>query len=132
MLYTRHDEVPTLSTRPARVEAAYYNHVQVALKRIDSQIRLRIPKLKHLDLILQEGAWIVVDRVLNDIPIAAWCEFNSKHRNNLHQPVPCTIRLYHYAATMILRRTLESMDEIINDQLKEKSRGSVVQLSDRL
>ena len=70
-LYTRHDEVPQLGSRAGKVNANYYNHVQTALKRLGNQIRLRIPKLKHLDLILQKDAWIVVDITLNDIPVVA-------------------------------------------------------------
>ena len=47
--------------------ANYFNQAQTALKRIGEQIRFKIPELNHLDLILQEDAWIVVDRVLDDL-----------------------------------------------------------------
>lgn len=83
--------MPRLSTRQGKVNATYYNHVQTALKRINAEIRLQIPRLKHLDLILQKDAWIVVDKVLNDVPIVAWTNFQVDHRDSLHEPVKCEI-----------------------------------------
>jgi hypothetical protein len=125
-MYTRHDEVPELASRDGKVDALYYNHVQTALKRLSeshtgaSEIRLEIPKLKHLDLILQKDAWIIVDRVLNDFPIAAWTHFQTEHRESLHEPILCEIHLFHYAASMILKRTLEAMDVLLEKALKQQ------------
>jgi uncharacterized membrane-anchored protein len=125
-MYTRHDEVQILGSRAGKVDALYYNHVHTALKRLrdnhqsDSQIRLAIPELKHLDLILQKDAWIIVDRVLNDYPIAAWTNFQTEHRDSLHEAIVCEIRLFHYAASMILKRTLEAMEILLGEALKEQ------------
>jgi hypothetical protein len=110
-MYNRHNEVPQLDTWPSQVDAHYFNHVQRALKHLGNEIRLDLPGLKHLDLILQKDAWIIVDRVLNDYPIAAWCEFQADHRDNLHQAISCTLRSYHYGARMVLNRTLEAMEK---------------------
>lgn len=114
-LYNRHNEVPPLATRKGKVDAAYYNHVQTGLKRIDEEIRIRIPKLKHMDLILQKNAWIVVDKVLHDYPIVCWTHFETEGRSALHEPIQCEIRFFHYAASMILKRTLEEMDQILSE-----------------
>ena len=118
-LYTRHDEVPQLSSMPGEVSANYYNHVQKALNRLGDQIRLRIPKLKHLDLIIQKDAWIIVDIVLNDVPIAAWTQFQIKGRSSLHEPIQCEVRYFHYAAFMILDRTLEAMELMLGEALQQ-------------
>lgn len=118
-LYTRHDEVPLLHNREGKVEAVYYNEVQTALKKLGKQIRFPIPKLKHLDLILQKDAWIVVDRALSDFPILAWTNFQTENRDSLHEPVKCEVRIFHFAASMILRRTLEAMDLMLGEQLSE-------------
>lgn len=119
-LYTRHNEVPQLSARAGKVNALYFNHVQTALKHQGNQIRLKIPKLKHLDLIIQKDAWIIVDMVLNDIPVAAWTRFQAKGRNSLHEPIQCEIRYFHYAASMVLNRTLEAM-ELMLGELEQNS-----------
>jgi hypothetical protein len=117
-LYTRHDEVPQLSSRPGKVNALYYNHVQTALKRLGNQIRLKIPKLKHLDLILQKDAWIIVDTVLNDVPVLAWTRFETEARDSLHEPIHCEIRFFHFAASMVLNRTLEAMELMLGEALE--------------
>ena len=99
--------------------ALYYNRVQTSLKSLGPQIRLKIPKLKHLDLIIQKDAWIIVDRVLNDIPVVAWTNFETEHRDNLHEPIQCEIRFFHFAASMVLNRTLEAMELMLGEQLAE-------------
>jgi len=118
-MYTRHQELPQLNHRASKVEAHYFNRVQTAFKRIDKEIRFKIPKLKHLDLILQKDAWIVVDTVLNDVPILVWTNFETQNRKSLHEPIKCEMLLFHFAATMILERTLVAMDEIIKAQLAD-------------
>ena len=117
--YTRHNEVPILDRRPGNVDANYFNQAKTTLKRVREQIRFKIPTLNHLDLIVQEDAWIVVDRVLNDIPIVAWTDFQTEGRDSLHEPIPCEIRLYHFAARMILKTTLDAMEAILGQSLGE-------------
>lgn len=119
-LYTRHDEVPQLGARAGKVDAVFYNHVQTALKQLGNQIRLKIPKLKHLDLILQKDAWIIVDITLNDVPVVAWTNFETRGRTSLHEPIQCEIRFFHYAASMILNRTLEAMELMLGELLEQE------------
>ena len=119
--YTRHNEVLILDRRPGNVDANYFNQAQTALKRIGQQIRLKIPTLNHLDLIVQQDAWIIVDRVLNDIPVVAWTDFQTEGRNNLHEPIACEIRLYHFAARMVLKTTLDAMEDILGQSLAEQN-----------
>jgi hypothetical protein len=118
--YTRHNEVLILDRRPGNVDAHYFNQAQTALKRIGQQMRFKIPTLNHLDLIVQDDAWIIVDRVLNDVPVVAWTDFQIDGRDSLHEPVPCEIRLYHFAARMILKTTLDAMEDILGQSLAEK------------
>lgn len=118
-MYDRLDDVPVYALRQGKVSATHYNHVLVALKRLGDEIRLRIPKLKHLDLILQKNAWIVVDRVLNDYPIVAWTDFETEGRSSLHEPIACQIKHYHAHANMIMRRTLEAMEMLLSEELPE-------------
>ena len=119
-LYTRHDEVPQLGSRLGKVDALYFNHVQTALKHLGDQIRLKIPKLKHLDLIIQKDAWIIVDTVLNDVPVVAWTNFEIEQRDALHEPIQCEIRFFHYAASMVLNRTLEAMELMLGELLEKE------------
>jgi len=117
-MYTRHLEIDTLATRAGRkVDAEYYNHVQAALKKLGPEIRFRL--MKHLDLIVQKDAWIVVDRVLNDMPVVGWMNFDVAHRETLHEPVECEVRFWHAAASMIMKQTLEIMDLMVGEELAE-------------
>lgn len=116
-MYTRLEDTPVYEFRDTELSAIHYNHVQIALHRLNSSIRLELPKLKHLDLILEESAWIVVDKVLNDVPIVAWTEFQTEHRSDIHSPIQCKLRIYHAHAGLILSRTLEAMELILGEQL---------------
>ncbi len=116
-MYRRLEDVPVYHQRAGNVPAHHYNDVQVALKRLGEELRFEIPRLIHLDLILQKNAWIIVDRVLNDVPIVAWTDFEIGGRSNLHEPVPCRIRFYHAHATMVMSRTLEAMELILGEML---------------
>ena len=118
-MYRRLEDIPVYEFREGNMDARYFNRVQVALKRLGETIRFPIPKLKHLDLILEPEAWIIVDRVLNDIPVAAWTEFKTDYRDSLHQPIPCRIQLYHANAELILQRTLEAMEDLLGEQLSQ-------------
>lgn len=120
-MYTRHDEVPVYAYRDGVLDALYYNHVQVALNRLGGSLRMSIPGLKTLDLILQRDAWIIVDRAFNDVPIAAWTNFDTHRRSALHAPVHCQIRLFHAHAGAILKRVLEAMELLLGEQLEEGS-----------
>jgi hypothetical protein len=117
--YTRHDEILILDRWPGNIDANYFNQAQTALKRIKEQIRFKVPTLNHLDLIVQEDAWIVVDRVLNDVPVVCWTDFQVEGRDSLHEPVPCEIRIYHFAARMILKTTLDAMKSILGQSVSE-------------
>ena len=114
---SRLDDIPVYEYKTGEIESHYYNHVQIALKRIGKQIRIEIPGLKHLDLILDQEAWIIVDRVHADVPIAAWSDFDAQKRESLSTPINCTIRTYHQNADLIMQRTLDSMETFIDEEL---------------
>ena len=116
----RLDDLPVYEYKKSEVAGHYYNHVSLALKRLDKQIRLSIPGLKHLDLILDNEAWIIIDTVHAEFPIAAWSDFETEGRTDLAAPVKCVIRTYHAAADLILERTLDAMEQIIDERLLEK------------
>lgn len=119
--YTRHNEMPRFETRAGQVKAIHYNHVQTGLSRLHIKLRYNLPKLRDLHLILQKDAWIVVDNSLNDMPVIAWTNFNTEHRENLHENINCEICLFHYAAEMILDRTLDAMELLLGEELEDAS-----------
>ena len=118
--YTRHNEVQMLDSYANTIDAQYFNVAQTALKRSKEPIRFKIPTLNHLDLLVQQDAWIIVDRVLYDMPFVAWTDFEIDERDNLHKPIPCQVRLYHFAARMVLNTTLKAMQDILGHLIKEQ------------
>lgn len=97
-MYTRHKEIPAFSAWPSRVEAQCFNAVQRALSKRGSWLRLPLPELAKLELILQPQEWIVVDPMLNDLPIAAWAGLTPDPARGIHEPVSCELSYYHGAA----------------------------------
>jgi len=128
-MYSRLDDVPVFESYPTELDAIHFNHVLYALNHLSDSIRLQIPRLKHLDLILEKSAWIIVDRALNDVPVAAWTDFETEKRNNLHQPIKCKQRLYHAHARMVLKHTLEAMELLLGEQLQEVEIGQQATVS---
>ena len=116
-MYTRHQEVPVFEYRDSQLEAARYNQVHLAFHRLGEDLRLELPDLKHLELILQRDAWVVVDTGLDDLPVLAWTDFRVEGRATLHEPIPCRIRLYHANAGILIKPVLGAMDFILEQRL---------------
>ncbi|NOZ55055.1 MAG: hypothetical protein GXP08_18265 [Gammaproteobacteria bacterium] len=115
----RLQDLPIYEFRRSQVDAVYYNLAQVALNRIGPSQCYPIPKLKNLALIIEKDAWIIIDRSLNEMPVAAWLNFKTIHRQSLHEAVDCHLRLYHAHADLILQQTLEAMQQLLGEKLHE-------------
>ena len=116
-VFDRHNTVPRLSENAYAMDARYYNLVQLALRRLGEPIRSALPGLKVMDIILQKDAWIVVDRVHNDLPVIAWCDFESSKRTALDAPVTCQQRWFHAHASMITKQALETTIDLLSQDL---------------
>lgn len=110
--------IPVYKRLKSTVSAEHFNLVKIALKRLGCPIRLELPKLRTLDFLLDEETWIIVDRHLNDIPVIAWLDFDTKDRS-LHEPLNCSLNLYHAHATIIQPRVLEAMSLLLGEKLAE-------------
>ena len=123
-------DIPVYQTLKSAVSAEHFNLVQIALKRLGSPIRLELPKLRTLDFLLDQETWIIVDRSLNDIPVMAWLDFETKDRG-LHEPLNCTLNLYHAHANIIHQRVIEAMTLLLGEQLaniESPGNGSISKL----
>jgi len=113
------DDIPVYESTRSSMSAEHFNLVQIALKRLGSPIRLELPKMRTLDFLLDEETWIIVDRSLNNIPVMAWLDFETKNRG-LHEPLECTLNMYHAHASIIYPRLIEAMTLLLGEQLAEK------------
>jgi len=100
------------------VDAKYFNRVRIALKRLENPIRYAVPGLRSLDLLVGDEVWVCVDRSLNDLPVVAWTDFDV-NRGSLHEPVPCKVRYYHAYAAAVMRRSLDALEEYLDERLGE-------------
>ncbi len=121
-MYTRHHEVPVFETRSVQIEANLFNQAKLVLKSFPQGLRFAIPGLKTLEWILQSDEWIIVDSALNDVPVAAWLDFETQHRDNLHLPINCHLRLFHAHAGLVLKRAQQVMLEKLAEILKSTHR----------
>lgn len=124
-------DIPVYEKFKATVSAEHFNLVKIALKRLGSPIRLELPKLRTLDFLLDEETWIIVDRHLHDVPVMAWLDFETKDRS-LHQPINCTLNLYHAHACIIQPRVIEAMTLLLGEKLAElenNDKGSISPLT---
>ena len=118
MYKSRLNEIPTLKSLPGSVQAARFNRVRLALHRLENPMRIELTGLRSMDFILEDQVWAIVDRNLNDIPVVAWTDFEP--RNTLHQPIPCTMRVYHLHADVIIEQALQKLDDILDTRLKQQ------------
>jgi len=110
--------IPIYERRQTNIDAAHYNLVRRFFIKGHSELRYPLPGLRTLDLILEEKAWIVVDRDLNDVPVLAWVNFKTEHRSAIHEPIACDLWMYHIHATVILEKVLALLDERMEQVLK--------------
>lgn len=121
---SRLDQLPVFDRRHTNIQAEHFNLVQIALKRLGNPIRFAIPKLRTLDFYIENNAWAVIDRALNDIPIIAWMDFATHSRESLHAPIKCEQRSYHIHANLIIDKAFEAMHLILGEMLDERYPGS--------
>ena len=105
------DEIRRLSAWPTKVDAQLYNLAKRAMARLGGDLRVPMRGLKTLDLIVQDKAWIIVDRALDDLPMAAWTDFQDEDTRGLHEPVICELRYYHDKARLVIKKVLRRMEE---------------------
>lgn len=116
-MYRRHTELARLSEWPTTVEAALYNRARRTVARLGEDVRLPLDGLRSLDVIVQEDAWIVVDRAMNDIPICVWTDFELLADRGLHEPVTCQLRYYHQLAGMVVGKVVEALEAGLGELL---------------
>ena len=109
--------LPPYSTAQSSVEAQYFNIIRLAQRRLSAPIRLQLKGLAKVDMIIDHDSWVCVDTTLNDLPIAAWTDFKSEGRDNLHEPIGCTLTYYHFKASAIVKNALEITKELLTHRL---------------
>lgn len=115
------DKPEPIRIMPKIIEAGCYNHVRLALSRIENPHRVSLPDHRNLDMILDDARWLCVDSARDDMPVLAWMEFDTReHSLALHAPVPCKLHLYHMHAGLVMGSVLESLDAALTEELSQR------------
>ena len=128
---SRLNDIPIIKSVPSYVGATHFNRVRLSQIRLDESLRLELFSLRGLDIVIEDDAWVCIDRTLGDLPVLAWTDFDKKGRAGLHQPVPCKLRFYHNHADLICGTVLDDLGRILErrlSKLRYKSSRKIVYL----
>jgi hypothetical protein len=128
---SRLNDIPIIKSVPSYVGATHFNRVRLSQIRLDESLRLELFSLRGLDIVIENDAWVCIDRTLGDLPVLAWTDFDKNNRNGLHQPVPCKLRFYHNHADLICGTVLDDLGRILErrlSKLRYKSSRKIVYL----
>jgi hypothetical protein len=110
-----------LRTFPKMIDAACYNRVRLALRRLGRPLRIALDHHRGLEVILDDQCWLCVDSFHNDMPILAWHRFDTADRWGLHVPVPCSLEVYHLHGGLVMGSVLEALEQALDQQLSSLS-----------
>ena len=128
---SRLNDIPIIKSVPSYVGATHFNRVRLSQIRLDESLRLELFSLRGLDIVIDDDAWVCIDRTLGDLPVLAWTDFDKASRSGLHQPVPCKLRFYHNHADLICGTVLDDLGRILErrlSKLRYKSSRKIVYL----
>lgn len=117
---TRIENVPKLKTERMLIDGARFNQVRLGLLRLENPLRLKLTGLRGMDIILDNTAWVCVDRTMYDLPVLAWTDFQYTDRSGLHEPIHCQLHFYHIHADLIIETVLATMTSVLTQLLKKK------------
>lgn len=116
-----HDKYPALRVMKKVIPAGDYNRVRIGLSGKKLPWRLNTPKIRCLQFVLNDSAWVCVDECQDDLPILAWTDFDVAQRESLGAPVSCKLRLYHMHAGLVMGSALETLVETVETHYKNRN-----------
>ncbi len=112
-------DLPVLASRPDEIEAKLYNLWRRLRLRVGPHVELPLVGLTPMRLVLEDGAWCIVDESRHDVPVLAWTEFSAlKSRSSLHHPISCQLNYYHYMASSLRAPALDRLETSLTQRLK--------------
>ena len=112
------EEYPPLRVMRKHIAAADYNRIRLALLRERLPWQLSLKRIRCLQCILDDSAWVCVDECQNHLPILAWTHFDTAQRSALDAQVACELRLYHMHAGLLMGEALNALLEAVAEHHK--------------
>ncbi len=110
-------DMPILAQRDDALDAKVFNVWHRARSRWGEPIRIDDTGLKQIEIILTDRYWVCADVILHYCPVVAWVDFERENRGSLHEPIPCKINYYHFAASALRAKALEQIKEVLEQRL---------------
>ncbi|MDH5300211.1 MAG: hypothetical protein OEW58_02480 [Gammaproteobacteria bacterium] len=123
-MMSRLKNLPKYSCADTLVDSKQYNAARLALYRLAKVVRFPIKGYEHLEVIIDEDSWVVVDHLQNDLPIVAWTDFQATGRG-LHEPVRCQLSYYHFGAAVVANKGLAAINRYLGIKLERESKKAV-------
>ena len=111
----------------AKIGASDFNAIRLGILRLGSPLSFNLDVIKGLRCVLDDHAWIFMDRFVNDMPLLAWMNFES--RGALNETIPCELRLYHFKAGLLVDMALDALQDAIDEQLRESKQSEMATVS---
>lgn len=113
-------ELPTYRIAETSLPLVRFNRLRLVLLRAGESQLLDLHGLRSLGLLLEDGAWICIDRSMNDLPVFAWTRFRRPASLVADAHVACELHHYHSHASLIVDSVLEKAE---SDALKRLRRS---------
>lgn len=98
------------------LSAEQYNALRLGILRLGAPLTFDLNDIKGLRCIMDDHAWVFVDRYVDDMPLLAWTNFEA--RSALNAQISCQLRLYHFKADLLVDRALNLAMEAVESQLQ--------------
>ena len=112
-------DMPIMAQRMDELKADVFNVWRRARSRWGDRLRLDGLGLKQMEFILTDRYWVCVDAIRHDCPILAWVDIEDKGRTSLHEPIPCKLNYYHFAASALRGPMLAKVHEELDIRLRK-------------
>ena len=112
-------DMPVMARRDDHLDAEVFNVWRRARRRWGPRLRLDDLGLKQMEMVLTDRYWVCVDAIRHDCPILAWVDIQDTDRASLHEPIPCTLNYYHFAASAVRAKVLAKVKEVLEARLKD-------------
>lgn len=113
------ERMPIMAQRDSFIEAKTYNIWRRARHIWGAPMKMILPGLNEFQLHLTDDYWAVVDLSKHDVPVLAWIEMEDKNRTEIYKPITCKLNYYHFAASAVRGKTLELVEIMLSDRLKD-------------
>ncbi|MFO8154900.1 MAG: hypothetical protein ACQERR_05145 [Pseudomonadota bacterium] len=116
-------DLPTYRTMETGMALERFHCLRLFLLRAGEPRILDLRGLRSLGLLLEDEAWVCIDRTMNDLPVAAWTHFRRPASLAPGEQVTCQLHHYHSHASLIVNSILEKAESEVMRRSRRTAPG---------